>query len=86
MHRFIARRSKQGDGSYPNYNGELNKSGCFCFDPIFVLTMPVFHNACFLIYVLKSLEGIVKYKKRSGETSQKIFAGIQEREVGEITQ
>ena len=48
--------------------------------------MPVFHNACFLIYVLKSLEGIVKYKKRSGETSQKIFAGIQEREDGEITQ
>ena len=73
MHRFIARRSKQGDGSYPNYNGEFNKSGCFCFDPIFVLIMPVFNNASFPICMLKSLEGIVKYKKRSGETSQKIL-------------
>ena len=46
MHRFIARRSKQGDGSYPNYNGEFNKSGCFGFDPIFVLIMPVFPSVC----------------------------------------
>lgn len=74
--------SKRGDGPYSNYNGEYNKCRFFW---VKIWCDFCFKNAIFLICLSKSLERKKGNKKRSRETTQKIVAGIQEREDVEVT-